>query len=1084
MADNRFEYDIVVNVSKAIRETAKFTQAQQKSIQRIEKANRKLDRKLVTQRKELSIARRELAKYSAGKHKDALAAEAAAHKHDQLSKSIAKTTDKIRRGKRQIAEHRRELEKLQRTAEKGINIKAKPLANQYRGRIGPMPADAPMMGPGFDGRRGFLGQEGRRAALGRNVQNLSRQASAGFSALGGAAGGGGLLAPLASGFAVQQSVSGALDLDSQRKKLKLLSEQYGEYDQILKIIDNSADTFNKSQREATTEFANVFARLRPLGVELHQIKGVYEGFNSVAIASGATSNASRIAFMQLAQAIGSGRLAGDEFRSVSEQIPGVLIPIAETMGVTVGELKELGSEGKITSDVLINALSNGVNISKEQIKAFLAEQPAQKFKAFSNAVSDLGDAVGTALLPILTPLVEGLTEVVKFITELPTPIRNVVLVAGTVAIAITALAAAFKTLGLGIGVKFVGSLAATALGIKGLGIASALAMPKLLLLKKTMLALARIGFIAIGVNIIINGLDKLKQLEARFDTLGGGTKEFINSIGGSALSVQEIDANLKTNRQAQTDLQSEIDNIRFGFLTGNDEAARGQLLQVQAREQALLNLRKNARFKTPEDRQKSDAARAQAKLEAQLKDKGKDIERQLAKANANNALRLTQKNAQVALQVARDEYKLRAELEQSNHRLQEANLVGIARETQGILNARIAGFRELEQRETQLKDAETAAKQRLEAAELRLSQATGPVDAARAQGGVSIAQAELSGAQTRLGNFRRAAPQMIENLQAGTGAQLTESFRQQTQQTMIQVQALRKRNELIAQGASPEVIEGELAKFEIDRRAGIQLQQLNVDQNLNADAIARVKTEAQNAKNAIDEMTAAQQTSSTAIQDYIKASETFVTDIQARIVDIASTIEQGIGTAIQGVVDGTLTASQAFGQFFENVGKAFLQMAAQIIAKLIVINLLKAALGFMGGSGFGGMPSGVGLGDGTNGIVQNAFGSKFGTFGPNFGIPQLAKGGIVTGPTTALIGEGGMNEAVVPLPNGRAIPVDMKGASGGNVVSNVTVNVTNEGDGGNSDSDGPAKLGRAIDTAVRKVIMDERRSGGLLYSGR
>ena len=209
----------------------------------------------------------------------------------------------------------------------------------------------------------------------------------------------------------------------------------------------------------------------------------------------------------------------------------------------------------------------------------------------------------------------------------------------------------------------------------------------------------------------------------------------------------------------------------------------------------------------------------------------------------------------------------------------------------------------------------------------------------------------------------------------------------------------------------------------------------------------------------------------------------FVTDIQGRILDIASTIEQGIGTAIQGVVNGTLTASEAFGQFFQNVGKAFLQMAAQIIAKLIVINLLKSALSFLS-PGFGGMPGGVGLGDGTNGVIQNAFGSKFGTFGPNFGIPQLAKGGVVTGPTTALIGEGGMNEAVVPLPNGRAIPVDMRGAAGGNVTSNVTVNVSTDGETSSSSGDGAAKLGKAIDTAVRKVIMDERRSGGLLYSAR
>ena len=75
------------------------------------------------------------------------------------------------------------------------------------------------------------------------------------------------------------------------------------------------------------------------------------------------------------------------------------------------------------------------------------------------------------------------------------------------------------------------------------------------------------------------------------------------------------------------------------------------------------------------------------------------------------------------------------------------------------------------------------------------------------------------------------------------------------------------------------------------------------------------------------------------------------------------------------------------------------------------------------------MPGGVGLGDG-GGVVQNSFGQGFGTLGPNFGIQQFAKGGIVTGPTPALIGEGGMNEAVVPLPNGKAIPVDLKGMKG------------------------------------------------------
>ena len=192
-------------------------------------------------------------------------------------------------------------------------------------------------------------------------------------------------------------------------------------------------------------------------------------------------------------------------------------------------------------------------------------------------------------------------------------------------------------------------------------------------------------------------------------------------------------------------------------------------------------------------------------------------------------------------------------------------------------------------------------------------------------------------------------------------------------------------------------------------------------------------------------------------------------------------------------MNGTLTATEAFHAFFKSVGEAFIKMAAQMIAKLIIINLLKSAFSAFGAGSFGGganigeqvsMPGGVGIGAG-NGIIQNSGGQGFGTFGPNFGIRQFAKGGIVTGPTNALIGEGGMNEAVVPLPDGRSIPVDMGKSAAGNVQTNITVNIDQ---GGQTDStvsgDNASRLGKAIDGAVKRVIMDERRVGGLLYNGR
>ena len=99
----------------------------------------------------------------------------------------------------------------------------------------------------------------------------------------------------------------------------------------------------------------------------------------------------------------------------------------------------------------------------------------------------------------------------------------------------------------------------------------------------------------------------------------------------------------------------------------------------------------------------------------------------------------------------------------------------------------------------------------------------------------------------------------------------------------------------------------------------------------------------------------------------------------------------------------------------------------------------------------------------------------------------MATGGIVQKPTAAIIGEGGMNEAVVPLPNGKAIPVDFgkQGKMGGDTNTNITVNVDQSGNAESTTTgDQAGKLGKAIDGAVKRVIMEERRSGGLLHNGR
>jgi len=95
------------------------------------------------------------------------------------------------------------------------------------------------------------------------------------------------------------------------------------------------------------------------------------------------------------------------------------------------------------------------------------------------------------------------------------------------------------------------------------------------------------------------------------------------------------------------------------------------------------------------------------------------------------------------------------------------------------------------------------------------------------------------------------------------------------------------------------------------------------------------------------------------------------------------------------------------------------------------------------------------------------------------GFRAYASGGVVSNPTLGLVGEGRYNEAIVPLPNGKAIPVDMKG-SGQN---NVTVNVSVDGSGGTSMQQSSAQagdLGKAIARAVQQELQNQKRSGGIL----
>ncbi|WP_423842131.1 hypothetical protein [Yersinia pestis] len=126
--------------------------------------------------------------------------------------------------------------------------------------------------------------------------------------------------------------------------------------------------------------------------------------------------------------------------------------------------------------------------------------------------------------------------------------------------------------------------------------------------------------------------------------------------------------------------------------------------------------------------------------------------------------------------------------------------------------------------------------------------------------------------------------------------------------------------------------------------------------------------------------------------------------------------------------------------------------------------------------------------DGTGGIPAIPKFAKGGIFGKDGVVPLRAyqKGGIADSPQLALFGEGDMNEAYVPLPDGRSIPVTLnaEGVKGGGVFSPVSIEINVNSDGSvseNSNSEGAwSQAAQRMKAIALETIAQEKRPGGSL----
>ena len=262
-------------------------------------------------------------------------------------------------------------------------------------------------------RRSTKRVEAALVLMGRRGINVVRDLEKNTARLGRTMGGlRGSVGKAVIGFAAFKSVQTGIQRLESERRIKLLGQRFGEVGQLQSAAAAAARKFNLSQTEANQSLADAFARLRPLGVSLKDITSTFGGFRTAAVLGGATAAEASAAFTQLSQALGSGALRGDEFRSIAEQAPLVLQAISDETGIAAGDLKEYAAQGLLTSDIVIKALKRIEAEGADRLAQALGG-PAAKIKDFQNKVQDLQVAFTESAIPAITDSIKDLGTVIK-----------------------------------------------------------------------------------------------------------------------------------------------------------------------------------------------------------------------------------------------------------------------------------------------------------------------------------------------------------------------------------------------------------------------------------------------------------------------------------------------------------------------------------------------------------------------------------------------------------------------------------------------------------------------------------------------
>lgn len=345
----------------------------------------------------------------------------------------------------------------------------------------------------------------------------------------------------------------ALKLAQYTRETLGLADAYTNLHSRLALVTASAASLSRVQGQLFTAsqqtrtglesnvalYASLARSTKQLGFNESQLVGITRTVAQSFIISGASVSETNAAVRQLGQAMASGVLRGDEFNSIAENAPRLQQAVAASLGVTIGKLREMAQEGKITTSVLATALQKfGPEIAAEfqRMPITVGGAMVQVRNALLLSVGAVDSMSGAS-----SRLAESISSFASSLAGAGTSVRVYATEIRSAATSLAALAAAFLAVKLGsvAATAGVAAFAVLAPHIQAVGAAFAVAqvtgggfaavMAGLsYTVAGTLAAIAPLALAIAGVGLAIYNVNKaFEDYDAKVEEASKNTKEYV-----------------------------------------------------------------------------------------------------------------------------------------------------------------------------------------------------------------------------------------------------------------------------------------------------------------------------------------------------------------------------------------------------------------------------------------------------------------------------------------------------------------------------------------------------------------------------